>query len=321
MDGLIHALGLDGQGGARALAWEDVENWRANRGWVWLHFDYTETGPQQWLTEDSGVPAVVADALLTLETRPRASVIGQGLLVYLRGVNMHPGAEPDDMIALRAWVEDRRIITTRKRELMSVQDILAELERGEGPADVGGLLARISDLLTWRMEDAIAQLEERVQQYEQQSLRVISDSLRGDLAEVRRNIISLRRFMAPQREAFTRMQADNLPWFSDGDRLLIREAGDRLQRLIEQLDAAREHASITQEDLAMRVTERLNKRLYLLAAITGLFLPLGFLTGLFGVNLGGMPGAQSPDAFPLFAGILVLTAIGGALFMRFNRWL
>ncbi len=40
--------------------------------------------------------------------------------------------------------------------------------------------------------------------------------------------------------------------------------------------------------------------MYLLSVITAIFLPLGFLTGLFGINLGGMPGAEYKWGFWIF---------------------
>ena len=54
------------------------------------------------------------------------------------------------------------------------------------------------------------------------------------------------------------------------------------------------------------LTERLNKNMYALSVVAAIFLPLGFLTGLLGINIGGIPGAENPQAFVVICGMLAL---------------
>ena len=100
-DGLIHAYLLDGTGGGRRLEMPDIESWTPEQGALWMHFDYTNEDARQWLRNSARLEELVADALLTEETRPRATAIDDGVLVALRGINMNPGAEPDDMVSVR----------------------------------------------------------------------------------------------------------------------------------------------------------------------------------------------------------------------------
>ena len=89
----------------------------------------------------------------------------------------------------------------------------------------------------------------------------------------------------------------------------------------DDLDALRDRANVTQEELLSQQSEQLNKRLYFLSLVSAIFLPLGFLTGLLGVNIGGIPGADNTWAFATFCGILIsLVALQMALFYRF-KWL
>ena len=69
--------------------------------------------------------------------------------------------------------------------------------------------------------------------------------------------------------------------------------------------------------IAERRGEEMNQRLFVLAIISAVFLPLGFLTGLFGVNVGGMPGVDSSVAFTLLSLAMAGCAVGLlALFKR-----
>ena len=319
-DGLIHAYLLDGAGGGRRLEMEDIESWTPEQGVLWTHFDYTNEDAQQWLRDSAGLEELVADALLTEETRPRATPIDDGLLVALRAINMNPGAEPDDMVAIRLWVVNERIVSTRERVFFSARDIAEQLDAGKGPADAADFLVALADRIVWRISDTVDQCEDLVADLEDQVLDESSSSLRFDLATLRRQTITLRRYLAPQRDAFAKLITEKIAWFDDDSRMRIREVSDRLIRNIEDLDAVRERAAVTQEELLSRLSDQMNTRIYVLSVVAAIFLPLGFLTGLLGVNVGGIPGTENPWAFLLFVLFLVGIVVAQMLLFRHKKW-
>ena len=77
---------------------------------------------------------------------------------------------------------------------------------------------------------------------------------------------------------------------------------------------------MTKQDLVNALSDRLNRNLYVLSVVTAIFLPLGFLTGLFGINIGGMPGVDNNIAFSIFLiGLIVVVSIQIILFKLF-KW-
>ena len=78
---------------------------------------------------------------------------------------------------------------------------------------------------------------------------------------------------------------------------MIREIAERTSRFVEDIDAAKDRAAITQEELNNRLSEQMNKAMYVLSIVAAIFLPLGLLTGLLGINVGGIPGAENKWAF------------------------
>jgi zinc transporter len=320
-EGLIYAYLLDGQGSARRLGWEDVERWKPEQGPIWLHFDYTSPETVAWISNKSGLHEVPASVLLTEESRPRTILIGGGVLVALRGVNQNPGSDPEDMVAIRVWFDQTRIISTRRRTLLSESDIVESFERGGGPRTTGEFIAHLADSLVSRMGDVVEDTEDRVAQMEQDVIAVESQALRTRLSEARREAILLRRYLSPQKEAMTRLCAEEVPWLGDNNRLRLKEATDRVVRCIEDLDSARDRAAITQEELVNRLSEQLNARMYVLSLVAAIFLPLGFLTGLLGINVGGIPGSDHPAAFLVFLLILAVVVVLQILIFKRKRWL
>lgn len=315
--GLAHAYLLDGRGGGEHLDWSGIERWAPSDGPLWLNLDYTAPDVERWLARHANIDPLIRDALLDDDPRPRATAHGDALLLIVRAINLNEGAAPEDMLSIRAWIEPRRVVTLRHRQSRSLKAIAADLERGAGPSDAGELTAlvveRVLELIVTRIDtlgDAIAAFEDQV-------VLETSDGLRTQLADQRRRAIALRRFLAPQRDAFTKLSQIQLSWLPATARSRIAEAADRMTRTVEELDAARDRAAVTQEELQSKIGEATNRRLYVLSILTAVFLPLGFVCSLLGVNVGGVPLQHADWAFWALCGAFAI--IVGAQLWIFRR--
>lgn len=319
-DGLIFALLLDGQGGAKALSWQQVNAWQPEQGELWLHFDYSVYQTKEWLFNDAGLDLAVAETLLSSESRPRFSQLDSGSLMAWRGVNLNPSEEPDDMVAIRLWRDEHRLITTLKRDLASVDELVKLLERKRGALDLGELMVELADKLVAHISDIVNRYEEKMGVLEEQVIEDGSAKLRSELSQLRRQVIALRRYMTPQKEALMRFSLEKLAWLNQHERIELREVVDRITKELEDLEALRERAMVAQEELQNRLSEQLNSRMYMLSIITAVFLPLGFLTGVFGINIGGMPGVENPNAFRYFVWIIVVLVAIQLVIFKWRKW-
>ncbi|MEQ1868176.1 MAG: CorA family divalent cation transporter, partial [Micropepsaceae bacterium] len=166
--GLVAAYLFDGRGGGRALSWAEVRGWTPEAGVLWVHLNRTQEDAERFIRSEAGLEPVVVDALLAPDTRPRVVPQGPGLIVNLRGVNFNPGADPEDMISLRAWIERRRIITTRARRLMATKDVEERLARGAGPKDEIDCLFELAQALLMRVGHVVEELSDSVDALEDQ---------------------------------------------------------------------------------------------------------------------------------------------------------
>lgn len=319
--GLIHAILLDGAGGATAYEWSKLKSWSSSEGSLWLHFNFDDEATQQWLLDESGLNDIAFNSLTNTETRPRALNRGDNLLLTLRGINTNPGEDPDDMVSLRIWTNGSMLISTRRRRLLSTDDVLEELAAGSGPINTVELLVVWTERITERMSDTIEGFEDRVLSIEERLLCGDPSGIRSELAVLRKQIISVRRYLAPQREAMNRLAGENLTWLDDLNRLRLREINDCLIRHIEAMDEVRDRAVLAQEELGNRIAEQMNSRSYLFTVAAVIFLPLGFLTGLMGINVGGMPGIDNDSAFWLVVALCAVVGAGLTLVFKLQRWL
>lgn len=317
---LISAFLLDGKGSGSSLDLDSICSVSDDPRLLWLHFSYTEEKTHRWLKEKSGLEPIVLEALLAEDTRPRCITYSNGLLVILRGVNLNPGADPDDMVSLRVWLEPKRIISIRHRKVMAVDDIRKSLVEGDGPIDIGDFLTRLTRGLAFRIGDVLHRIDDEVDALEDEVLEKGSFEQRGKLSSLRRQIIRIRRYLAPQREVMSRLQTEKSPLLSEMNRIQLREVTDHITRYVEDLDSAKDRAAVCQEELENRIGAQMNKTLYILSIITAIFLPLGLITGLLGINVGGIPGSDNPFAFVFVCLLLMTIVIGQVLIFKRIRW-
>jgi len=306
--GLVFAYLLK-KGVAQALSWEQVRAWKPAQGPLWLHLDYTKEEARKWLFEESGIKAIDGEALIAEESRPRVVATADTFFLILRGVNCNPGADPEDMVSLRLWLEKDRVITMRHQKVMAVEDVLQRIKMNNGPTSVNEFLVMIARRLIDRMGDVISEIDDQVDELEDLVVHANSQAIRPKLTRLRRQSISLRRYIAPQRDVLARLQNEKLPWLTDTDRIHLREISERTARFVDDIDSARDRAAVTQEELSNRLSEQMNKTMYILAIITGIFLPLGLVTGLLGINVGGIPGTQNKYGFAIVCSLIILMAL------------
>lgn len=321
---MIFGFGFDEAGHHTPLTWDEVlEGGHAKYKRVWLHLDRHSAQAQGWLYRKSGLDRVTVQALLQEETRPRAARHGRGYLINLRGPNLNEGADVEDLVTLRMWAAEDVLITLRARPVRSATDVRKLVEAGEIDTSTGALVAGIADRLTDRMETVLDDFDDEADRYEGELLDPKTHIDRSVLPDFRRRVLQVRRHIMPQREALSTLVRDGAQsgLFSEQDLLFLRESADRITRLTELVENIRERSTVLYEEAIQKSTEETNQRLFVLAILSAVFLPISFVTGLFGVNLGGIPGSGSPAAFITLVVALAVSAIATLVLLRWQRWI
>ncbi len=290
---------------------------------LWVHLDRTRERAQRWLREESGVPEAIVESLLTEETRPRMQVVGKGLLVILRGVRVVPGLDPDDLISIRLWIEPTRIIALRQFWFHTIVDLRDDAMRGEAPATPGAFLAALAMGISLHISPTVENLEEMLEGIEEGMMEASAadPAARSKLATIRRQAIGIRRYIVPQRDTLMGLSLTQNAMLSERDHLELRAAAELVARHAEALEEIRDRAAVTQDEMRARQEARIGKTLYLLTIVATIAMPLTLVTGLLGVNVGGIPLADSPSGFAVVTGVLAIIALTEFLLFRFIKWL
>ncbi|WP_017346210.1 zinc transporter ZntB [Pantoea sp. A4] len=308
---------LDGQGGLIAIDDKDVIHCERP---CWLHLNYTHRGSAEWLQSTPLIPDAVRDALAGDSVRPRVTRLGDGFMIVLRSINHNSDSRPDQLVAMRVFINDKLIVSTRRRKVYAVDEVLTDLQNGNGPVDGGDWLVDICDSLTDQASEFIEELHDKIIELED---ALVDQRLpaRGELALLRKQLIVMRRYMAPQRDVFSRLASEKLPWMDDINRRRMQDIADRLGRGLDDIDACVARTAVLADELSSQLQEAMNRRTYTMSLLAMIFLPTTFLTGLFGVNLGGIPGGSWHLGFTVFCFLLVVLVVGMSAWLKRRKWL
>lgn len=287
----------------------------------WYHLNVLNDQAVEWLRNRSGLSDIVIRELISEETRPRVLKDEDGILLNLRGLNLNPDSDEEDMVSLHMWIEPGRIITTRSERVFTIDDIKESYQQNKGPKSIAEFLITVIDGVIGRISNYIYDIEEKIDEMEEELLIIERAKLRTLLSEKRRETVIIRRYIVPQRESMAGLYKEKIDWLDDESREYIYEFTNRSIRQIEELDSIRDRAALIQEEVNNKINDQMNRTMYILSIVGSIFLPLGFLTGLFGINIGGMPGTDNSSAFWIFSLImLVIITVEYWLFKK-NDWI
>ncbi len=312
---LICAFEVTPDGAARRI---DDDAAPVGDGYLWRHYDLSAGDIRGKLA--GIVPETAISALTQAETRPRCDRLGDGIILNLRGVNLNPGASPEDMVSLRLWITGENVVSARVRKVWAVDQIRQAMDGRSGAPSVGAFVAELAQALTNRIESVSLELEEEIDRLEEDIILNSHIEVRA-LVSPRASLIKLRRFIGPQREALSRLASSDHPVLTEADRIELRETANRAIRTVEALDAGRDRLAALQDHIEASQAGALGRNSYVLSVVAAIFLPLGFLTGLFGINVGGMPLVESPSGFWSVSLASALMGVGLFALFRKMKWL
>ena len=151
----------------------------------------------------------------------------------------------------------------------------------------------------------------------------------GRIHSIKRELLTLRRCVWPQREALSVLLRDESRHVSKETRVYLRDCYDHVVQLIDLLETYRELTASLMEVYLSTISNHMNEIMKVLTVITTIFIPLTFIVGIYGMNFdyaGGekpwnMPELHWRYGYPVCVGIMLTTALGMLVWFRKRRWI
>jgi len=283
-----------------------MHDWRLPPPTVhWLHLELTHEA-EAWLLNRSRIDPVAFRALVAMGARPRCAPFDDGVLVVLRGVNTNHDSAPEDMVSLRIWIEKQRVITVAPRPVAAIADLQQRVANNRGPASPGELVVDLAGRMLERMTPIVAELEEETDILAEVLIEGDLARFRQGLAALRRRLIQFRRHLSPQRDTLKALLREPGATLGERDREVLREVAERTTKYVEDVSSLVERAAIMHDELESRLNERMNRNMQTMSVVAVLFLPVSFLSSLWGMNVGGIPWSQNEWGFVIMCTLMAV---------------
>ena len=171
------------------------------------------------------------------------------------------------------------------------------------------------------IERIVYEIEDQVDSMEESLVDLNIYELRTTLSSIRRKIVSIRRYIVPQREVLSSLYTSTYLGADETQRWALRDSFEKLVRIIEDIDLIRDRAALVHDEINNKMSENMNKTMFMLSIVATIFLPLGFLTGLLGINVGGLPGVENPLAFYIVCVICLIIVVYEYMFFKKRKCL
>lgn len=286
-----------------------ASEWLGSGGPVWLQFNPADTRAQRWIAECPRLTAAARERLLSDDLHVGLHPAGGGIAGALSDVHFEFETDPEQVGLLRVYIDEERIITGRLHPLKIVDQLRRELLAGATiPTPMLVLirhvkeLAELLDTVSTAQGDVVDDIEDRLLKH-----RGTQDG--SELGRVRRLIARLRRQVGAERNALSQLANRPPLWCREPDAERLRRAAERIEGVAQDLEATQEHSRLVQEEISNTLNEATSRNLYVLSIITAIFLPITLVTGIFGMNVGGLPWLEHPHGFAWVMVAMMLTAL------------
>jgi len=313
------------------LAVEDVDavrELRKRHAVVWLNVDgLGDAATVQRVGEVFGLHNLALEDVLNVGQRPKVEDYSDHIFLVTRMPRPDTTAETEQVTL---FVGKGFLVTFQETPGDCLESVRERIRQGRPRLREGG-----ADYLAYAVLDTIVDsyfplLGEVGDQLEALEARILSDpepEVISRLHDLKRDLTAIRRVILPIRESLTALVRDESPLVSDSTRLYFRDCLDHSFQLIELVESNRDIASGLLDLHLTMMSNRMNEVMKVLTIIATIFIPLGFIAGLYGMNFDpsvsrwNMPELSWKFGYFFALGVMATVAAAMVMYFRRRKWL
>ena len=226
-------------------------------GASWLHMCIHHRETEGFLSSATGLDKLIAAAMVSEDTRSRLRVHGQGVMVLLKAMHLRADGvgHPEDMVSMRIWIDERRVITTREEDVDPILELAEDISQGRGPATPGDFLCDLIEEHLAEVSEQVEMLEDGVDLIGGLLVQHQTEAACPSMANTQTAISGFLRHLGPQRAVLQTLTTLVVPPLNINHRGRLEEHLNQLLRLLETLENLRDRIDIL-SDQANRIQER-----------------------------------------------------------------
>lgn len=273
------------------------------------------------LGELFGLHRLALEDVLNVHHHPKVEEYEGYVFVVLRMLEPGTAVHTEQ---LSMFIGKRLVVTFQERPGDCLDSIRKRIREGRGRVRNMG-----ADYLGYYLIDAVIdayypcldEFSERMEALEEHVLARPDPQAASEIHVLKRNLLALRRALAPLREALNSLIRDESELLSETTRIHLRDCYDHLIQLLDIIELHREIVGGLLEVYLTAVSNRTNDIMKVLTIIATVFIPLGFLAGVYGMNFENMPELKWYWGYPAVLFLALGVAVGELLLFWKKGWL
>jgi magnesium transporter len=295
-------------------------------GVLWADLDMADPAQARLLKEVFHFHPLAIEDANNPNSRVKVDEYPAFLLVIARVVAfVESTPDPYDLETtnLTLFVTKNAVVTAHRECVPAVDNLIAGLKNNpdllaRGP---GRVAHYILDSAVDAYFPILDRLDEFVDELEERVFGQFDEELLQEIFQVKRLVISLRRYLAPQREVLSELTMRPSTFLSSDAQLYFRDVYDHMLRIMDSLDSYRDLLSSTLDAYLTQVSNRLGLVSKGLAVVGALSVPFVVVAGVYGMNFEHIPLAHHPWGFEIMVGVQALIALVFLAVLRSRKML
>jgi zinc transporter len=285
-------------------------------GWLWLHLALSDHRARRFVEGFDDIPADARALILSQEDRIQLHLTASGAWGILPDIERDFSDQALGSCRMGFWLDGERLITARRHPLAAAENLRDAVERGEIPASPAETLSLQQEHFFTLVEQRLAMLGRDLGRIEDEVLADRDHIGREVLGPLRRELSRYAREFSALRGAIYRATTVRGAMLSGPLTELLPALHQQAEDLERDTNALSDRARLLYEEIGSRVADNTNRSLSALTVISTLLLPPTFVAGAFGMNVGGIPWAQSPHGFWAVLGFCLMLIFTGYVVLR-----
>ena len=265
-------------------------------------------------------PLAIEDAIAYVEL-PKIDEFEDHAFLITHGMRLTPDGQVEK-VEIDVFIGKNFLVTSHQRESRSIAAVREHMRRAPETLARGAdfLLHEILDRQVDHYISLLDCFDEELDRLEDEVLTHPRQELLEQILLLRRHVIAFRRSIGPQRDVIGRLARHDLPYISPKASIYFRDIYDHVVRVHEMLEGYRDLVAGVMESYRSMVAQRLNEVMSRLTTISTIFLPMGVVAGVFGMNFQNMPELHWRYGYPYALVLMFGVAIAMYAYFRWKKW-
>ncbi|MDF1762957.1 MAG: magnesium transporter CorA family protein [Oleibacter sp.] len=304
---------------------ELLEQWQANpNGRVWVDVEGEESVYEDQLLTSLGCHELAIQDAQRERHPPKIEEFSDSTFILYRGISSFSATLEHDAQTIAFFISDNLIISRHPSTGISINRLFSDLGSTVLAKGTGFLALRIMHTSAGLYLEALLEFETELSDIEDSLVDQGNDELMKKLVTYRSRLVKLRRLFSYHKNITDELITEDYISLSSKDedmRHAITDVHDRFDRLYTMSEMFYSICGDLIDGYISIASHQLNRTMQVLTVITAIFIPLGFLAGLYGMNFEKIPELHYENGYYVLLGVMASIAVGLLLLFRKIRWL